>query len=604
MGKWTRLFILCLLVLKIGLPLNIVQADDSIVGTVGYGVVPLDNDQIEMISEVVEVWLHRSYAEVKATFTFHNTGEATEVLVGFPQGKGREGRLGDSPELKDFKAYVDGVEVEVTFKEQVEPEKDLDFAGWYTFKVAFAPGQTRVVRNTYRGAHTYVSDGTCFFNYVLRTGGLWKGPIGRADIIVHLQDGLTWEDFNLLPAGGEFYSVVQPSGYRLVEDKILWHFEDIEPTSGEFDITIGFVGFKGFSAFSPIPSPVGKERLSYALDGDLQTTWVPRGGGIGQWILWGDLPLMVEQGQRQKQFAYGLGIFPGYASDPRLFHAYSRPQEIKVLLAIAKEEFTNWGQLIMRGPQDFSQLFDSPPLDLVKIIEKRFVLADEPRAQYLWFDEPLDLVAAKVIIESVYPGREHKEVAITELEFPLTPRAWASSSLATEEFWHTPNLVLDSDQATAWLTEDEGIGQWLELELPVARTVTGLALVNGYAKDKTTFAAYGRVRQASLIFSDGSRQDITLTDVLERQIIHFAPVATTSVKLVIEEVYPDAKSSQIALSEVQLLTNPPSILPVTGDVIFPSHGNVELEVLGIALLLFAAIMAYVLVPRDQRKARN
>ncbi len=586
MRKLACLFTLWLTAFMIGLPLNVARADDAMVGAVGYGVMPLDNDQIEMVSEVVEVWLYGPSAEVEATFDFHNMGKATEVLMGFPQEKGREGR-GDSPELEDFKAYVDGVEVEVTFKEQVEPRKGLDFAGWYTFKVAFAPGQTRVVRNTYRGAHTYVSDGCRFFNYVLRTGGLWKGPIGQADIIVHLQDGLSWENFNLLRVGGEFYSAVQPSGYHLVGDKILWHFEDMELTSGEFDITVGFVG-KGFAAFSPIPSPAGRERLSYALDGDLQTTWVPRGAGIGQWVLWHDLPF-VEQGQRQKQFAYGLGVLPGYASDLQLFHTYSRPREVKVLLAIAKDEFTDWGQLTIRSPQDFSQLFDSPPLDLVKTIEKRFALADESETQYLWFDDPLDLLAAKVVIEGLYPGREHEEVAITELEFPLAPKAWASSSLVTEEFWHTPNLVLDLDQATAWLTEGRGIEQWLELELPILRTVTGLALVNGYAKDEATFATYGRVRRASLVLSDGSRQTITLVDTTERQIVDFAPIATTSIKLVIEEVYPGTRNSQVALSEVQPLTNLPSTLPVTGGVSVPSSGRAGIQALGIAALLIVAL---------------
>lgn len=574
-----------LLILTIGLSPRLVQADDASLGAVGYGVVPLDNDQIEMVSETVEVWLHPSFAEVEATFNFHNTSDATEVLMGFPQRKEREGREGfDVTELQDFKAYVDGEEVEVTFKKQTEPQEGLNFAGWHTFAVPFEPDQTRTVRNTYRGRLTYLSDGTQIFDYVLGTGRLWKGPIGQVDIVVHLQDGLSWENFT--PSGhGTFHSRVEPSGYRLREKKIVWHFEDIEPAGDRYDITINLADTQGFRAFSPIPAPLEREQLLYALDGDPRTTWVPRRQEGGQWILWADYPGLVARGERQKELAYGLGILPGYVFDPQLFEAYSRPREIKVFLAIATEKLVDWTQLqehvdIDGGPQAYSQLFDTPLTKLVTIGERKLILDDEPRMQYLWFDEPLDLVAAKLVVESVYSGNESQQMAITDLAFPLEPKAWASTSAATSCGWYTPNFVLDLDLSTAWVSADEGIGEWLEVELPAPRWVSGIAI----AADTTRFAAYSRVHQASLVFSDGSRQRITLADTQERQTIRFAPVSTSTVRLIVEDTYPGA-SGQVAISEVQLLTSPPSNLPATGGngSGYPAFWTVTM--VGVALMM-------------------
>lgn len=105
-----------------------VQADDAALGTVGYAVMPLDNEQVQMVSERVEADLSAWSAQVTCVFTFTNPGTATTVLMGFPEMRGRPGR-GDDTSLKDFRAFVDGQEVAVTFRPQAEPQDFPEYAG-------------------------------------------------------------------------------------------------------------------------------------------------------------------------------------------------------------------------------------------------------------------------------------------------------------------------------------------------------------------------------------------------------------------------------------------------------------------------------------------
>jgi len=101
--------------------------------------------------------------------------------MGFPQGA----RVpGGSPELLDFRSYVDDEEVPVAFRPDVRREADREFEGWYAFSVPFAAGQTRQVGNTYHGRLTRHSNGERSFDYMLHTGASWHGPIGRGEIVV------------------------------------------------------------------------------------------------------------------------------------------------------------------------------------------------------------------------------------------------------------------------------------------------------------------------------------------------------------------------------------------------------------------------------------
>lgn len=248
---------------------QVARADDTSLGAIGYGAVPLDNDQVAMSAERVEAEIRGDQAWVTCAFTFTNAGPAIQVLMGFPQA---QAFAGGDPVLRDFRATVDGQEATVAYRPNAQPEGEWDYAGWHAFAVDFATGQTRTVRNTYHGRLNWQSNGGRAFEYVLHTGATWRGPIGQAEVIVRWQ-----RDRDVAPET----LLASPSGYTLGRHELRWHFTDLEPTR-EDDIRVYFrpiygphnIGAAAASSGSIYPAETGYN-LPAALfsDGDPTTAW-------------------------------------------------------------------------------------------------------------------------------------------------------------------------------------------------------------------------------------------------------------------------------------------------------------------------------------------
>ncbi|MBC7264606.1 MAG: hypothetical protein H5T64_09685 [Chloroflexi bacterium] len=379
------------------------QADDASLGAVGYGVVPLDSNQVTMTAEQVEAEIRDDQAWVTCVFTFTNAGPPIEVLMGFPQA--RSIREGEAPELMEFRAFVDDEEVPVTFLPNAQPQGEWDYEGWHTFKVPFAASQTRTMRNTYHGRLTWYSNGDRAFEYILRTGSTWQGPIGQADIVVR------WErDRYVVP---ETLSA-RPSGYLQGQRELRWHFTNLEPTL-EDDIRISFrpvYGPHNLGSASASSGHVNPAQTGYGLpaalfsDGDQATAWQSNGETAGAWIAWSytGYPHYATP-------TLGLGILPG-ATDAE-FRAHGRPKEILVRLARLKE-----GAELLPVFIPIEESFLNPVRQL-EITEHHLTLEDAARWQFLQLEKPATILAFQVVVESVYPGERYNDVAIAEVLFPL-----------------------------------------------------------------------------------------------------------------------------------------------------------------------------------------
>jgi len=64
----------------------------------------------------------------------------------------------------------------------------------------------------------------------LKTGALWKGNIGKADITVEF---LPHPGVNL----ADIVGIIIPRGYSIKGNKVVWHFSDFEPDE---DIRISY----------------------------------------------------------------------------------------------------------------------------------------------------------------------------------------------------------------------------------------------------------------------------------------------------------------------------------------------------------------------------
>ena len=209
--------------LRIGVPVALLLlsawgwSDDTAITGISGVIRPMkSHPSVVLRSQVIKIKLSPKYADVDCTFVLHNTGKATSVLIGFPEeGYGTDVNA-TSGGFEFFRSFVDGKPVKVRVYGQKGGERE--YSRWYVKRVYFRAGQTRVIRNIYRASPGGDSIGNMFFIYTLSTGASWKGPIGRADIIVELKGIGQLQEEEL-----------SPKGYQRVGNRIIWRFRNIEP---------------------------------------------------------------------------------------------------------------------------------------------------------------------------------------------------------------------------------------------------------------------------------------------------------------------------------------------------------------------------------------
>jgi len=120
-------------------------------------------------------------------------------------------------------------------------------------------------------------------------------------------------------------------------------------------------------------------------------------------------------------------------------------------------------------------------------------------------------------------------------------------------YWNLEDNFLNS----AWVegVKGDGIGEWLSFEFDTSYTVTGLKIVNGYAKDKFTFQNNNRVQDFEIQYQDGSSVYGIFLDTNEWQKIDLSPKKTNKIRLVIKSVYKGIKYSDTCISEIRILIN-------------------------------------------------
>jgi LysM repeat protein len=144
----------------------------------------------------------------------------------------------------------------------------------------------------------------------------------------------------------------------------------------------------------------------------------------------------------------------------------------------------------------------------------------------------------------------------------LTPLATvsASSSLRTDRWGqYQPWMAVDGARGTAWVegVAGAGVGQWLMLTFPETIEVHSVGLNAGYDKNADIFAKNNRIKRATLLFSNGDRVQLGLADRRGMQTIPLvrAPgqnIHTTTVKVVIDEVYPGTKYDDTCVAEIEV----------------------------------------------------
>ncbi len=154
---------------------------------------------------------------------------------------------------------------------------------------------------------------------------------------------------------------------------------------------------------------------------------------------------------------------------------------------------------------------------------------------------------------------------------------------ADEKYSYYPCLTQDNDPTTAWVEgkDDDGKGEWIELDQGQSEVFYGIRIFNGYGSDKDTWQKNNRVKKAKITFEKNlavppaeeeindeafiqHTEILNFEDTFGYQDIYFTqPVArggdpssdggAAFISLEILETYAGSKFNDTAISEVRLL---------------------------------------------------
>lgn len=167
---------------------------------------------VQMVEEDIDIHLRKDDASVQVDFVFKNHGPAHNVVMAFPD-IGYSARI---PTMKDFKSWVGGATVKVTFR-KISEVPEMSSEGAWTKDVYFEQGQTRRVRVSYTVGYSGSTSMDRAFDYILKSGATWKSPIKRTTINVDWSKAETKHPVAFIKkyGGGEFPRLVPSEEWKI-----------------------------------------------------------------------------------------------------------------------------------------------------------------------------------------------------------------------------------------------------------------------------------------------------------------------------------------------------------------------------------------------------
>lgn len=183
------------------------RANDASINLGAHGPEPVGEFQggesvVRMVSEKIDITFGRQETHVHCRFVFRSSkvGADAVQMLGFPDFITEA----DTGSIHSMISRVDGHEVPSkkmlgwqdleTSKCHLGPSPEgAAAADFYTITVTFPPDRDVIVEREYVATNGRSVMGDTYFSYTTRTGGSWKGTIGKAEFHVTL-DGWKLED--------------------------------------------------------------------------------------------------------------------------------------------------------------------------------------------------------------------------------------------------------------------------------------------------------------------------------------------------------------------------------------------------------------------------
>lgn len=258
-------------------------------------------------------------------------------------------------------------------------------------------------------------------------------------------------------------------------------------------------------------------------DGKLSTAWVEgeSGSGLGEWV---EVDL---GGQRE---VHKLKIWGGMWYSTSYWNRANRPKEIELTFSDGTKQ--------------------------------KVVLADKMEPQEVEISPARQTSSIRIEIGSVYPGSTWLDTPISEVQVfddqsepgAAVRGATASSQLADDsDGSYAPANMLDGLVDSMWCegTDEDGTNESITFQLAGNEQISSLQVINGMGTGLPYWMKNNRASAATLEFSDGTTQQITLKNTMLLQKVDFAPVTTSSVKVTFTAVVKGKEYNDLCISEAR-----------------------------------------------------
>jgi hypothetical protein len=373
---------------------NIVSsfADDAPMALLpGGNVKPINNNDVQLLSETIDINLFDGYYVVEVNYQFVNRGKEQTVIMGFPSSK--------EIKVTDLKIELNGSRLQTQTKPgswkfdihskylHADPTSIMEVLNSFEcFEVNFKNGETKYLKDSFKQNYVSGHDGSVSFYYVLTTGSLWKDKINSIEIRLHTENAPS--TFNLAKASF--------NGATRSLEKFVQTYTDIEPINDLFFTAKIYRDFNVTEASSVLkPGSKYNYDAGNVKDNNKTTAWVEgvNGYGIGEKIKF----------TTNISYNYGtvleldsIGIINGYAKSLTAFNENSRVKK-----------------LIIRASRETAFDYEEGEKPLVF----GFTLKDTPEIQYLRFKTPVNATKLEFEIADVFKGSKYPDTAISEIKF-------------------------------------------------------------------------------------------------------------------------------------------------------------------------------------------
>lgn len=172
----------------------------------------IENENIELVSETVEIDYSPGALKVTCQYVLHNTGPACILSIAVPSRE--ENSPGFNIDAKPCE-LISNVRMTNAEGEVLKPEPSSEHPHIYVCRMPIGQSESKVIRCQYDYAYMMNEANIPQIHLNLESFTKWRGTIGNLDIFVRIPY--------------EYIQFAEPSGFALNDQGFEWHFTNYDP---------------------------------------------------------------------------------------------------------------------------------------------------------------------------------------------------------------------------------------------------------------------------------------------------------------------------------------------------------------------------------------